>query len=544
MDDNVIRPDFGTRGKSAGGGRKRPDGEEGAGGATSESSKARLAILRSRAQIGIEAPPVTVEVFLSGGLPSFSIVGLAETAVRESKDRVRGALGSSNFDFPQERIIVSLAPADMRKTGGRFDLAIALGILAASGQVPAALFEDFEFYGELGLNGELRAVPGTLPAALKASDAGKAIFVPDENGVEAALAAGRVFVARSLLEVTGHLAGMSRARSVPHFTPEPATAQLPDLCDVRGQRLARRALEIAAAGEHNILFSGPPGTGKSMLASRLPGILPPMTEAQALETAAVDSVLGRRFDMAAWRRRPFRAPHHTASAAALVGGGSDPRPGEVSRAHNGVLFLDELPEFSRHVLEVLREPLETGTITISRAGRQADFPSRFQLVAAMNPCPCGYRGDPRGDCGCSEDKVRNYREKISGPLLDRIDIQVDVQRLPPEALRPDTQPAEPSAAVLERVCAARRRQVARAGVCNARLQGDLLEEACALPAAAWSLLEKAMDSFAMSARAHQRVRRVARTIADLAESDEIAVEHVGEALNLRQPGRGSSNVLL
>jgi magnesium chelatase family protein len=546
MDDKVIRPDFGS-------GRKpeRHHGRDGLGGEGTDDSglpdfggRARLAILRSRAQVGIEAPPVTVEVFLSGGLPSFSIVGLAETAVRESKDRVRGALLSSDFTFPQERIIVSLAPADMRKTGGRFDLAIALGILAASDQVPATLFDDFEFYGELGLNGELRAIPGALPAGLKAADAGKAIFVPDENGAEAALACGRVFVARSLLEVTGHLAGRSRAKSLPRLVPEPEESQVPDLRDVKGQQLARRALEIAAAGEHNILFSGPPGTGKSMLASRLPGILPPMTEAEALETAAVDSVLGRRFDVAAWRRRPFRAPHHTASAAALVGGGSDPRPGEISRAHNGVLFLDELPEFSRHVLEVLREPLETGTITISRAGRQADFPSRFQLVAAMNPCPCGYLGDPKGNCGCSADKVRNYRERISGPLLDRIDIQVSVQRLAPEALRPDTQPAEASAAVLERVCAARQRQRARANLCNARLQGDLLEEVCALPPAGWSLLEKAMDSFAMSARAHQRVRRVARTIADLAESERIALEHVGEALSLRQFDRGLAGVPL
>jgi magnesium chelatase family protein len=496
-----------------------------------------LAILKSRAQLGVTAPPVTIEVFLSGGLPKFSVVGLPEAAVRESKDRVRGAILSCKFEFPQRRITVSLGPADMRKTGGRFDLPIALGILAAEKLVPTRHFKTFEFYGELALNGDIRPVPGVLPAAIKAAEAKHPIIVPKDNGAEASLIPGQVHVANSLLEVAAFLRGSVELETVATVTTSTAALQGPDLADVKGQGLAKRALEVAAAGRHNILFSGPPGTGKSMLAQRLPGILPPMSDAEAIETAAVDSVLGRAFDLARWRQRPFRSPHHTASAVALVGGGSDPRPGEISRAHNGVLFLDELPEFSRHVLEVLREPMESGWITISRAGRQADYPARFQLVAAMNPCPCGYLGAPSGDCRCSAERVDKYRGKISGPLLDRIDIHVEVQRPPIESLRPDAKAEERSAEVRARVIKARSIQLERSGMCNAELSGSDLKEAFRAAEETWTLLDDAADKLALSARAYQRVQRVARTIADLAAADTVGKHHMAEALALRQFAR-------
>ena len=501
-----------------------------------------LAVVYSRAQSGIDAPLVTVEVHLSGGLPSLSIVGLPETAVKESKDRVRGALINAGFEFPQRRITINLAPADLPKEGGRFDLAIALGILAANGQLPKAPLEGHEFLGELALGGALRPVRGVLPAALAARDAGRALVVPRENGGEAALVGdAEVVGAEALLAVCAHLTGQ---RPIP-FSDAADEAEEgggtsvgvgePDLRDVRGQHQARRALEVAAAGGHSLLMFGPPGTGKTLLASRLPSILPHMEEAEALAAAAVASISDRGLDPARWRLRPFRAPHHTASAVALVGGGSHPRPGEISLAHHGVLFLDELPEFDRKVLEVLREPLESGRITISRAARQAEFPARFQLVAAMNPCPCGYHGDPAGRCRCTPDQVARYRGRVSGPLLDRIDLQVEVPRLPPGTLG-NGEPGEASDAVRQRVVAARAIQWGRGGL-NAALAGEAIGRHCRLAQRDAALLERAMEKLGLSARAYHRILKVARTIADLAGSETIVTAHLTEAIAYRRLDR-------
>ncbi|MFP5505328.1 MAG: YifB family Mg chelatase-like AAA ATPase [Gammaproteobacteria bacterium] len=491
-----------------------------------------LAIVYSRAQLGIAAPLVTVEVHLGNGLPGLSIVGLPETAVKESKDRVRGALLNCRFEFPARRITINLAPADLPKDGGRFDLPIALGILAASGQIEPRALADCEFIGELALSGELRAVTGALPASIAAAQASRRLLVPWGNYTEAALVETLPpLAARHLLEVTRHFGEGTGLPAPPAPARAAAPSSAPDLADVRGQARARRALEVAAAGGHSLLFAGPPGTGKSLLASRLPGILPPMTDHEALEAAAIASVSAPGFRPAQWRQRPFRAPHHTASAVALVGGGSHPRPGEISLAHHGVLFLDELPEFDRRVLEVLREPLETGQITISRAARQAEFPARFQLIAAMNPCPCGYLGDASGRCRCAPEQIHRYRQRISGPLLDRIDIQVEVPRLPPRALQGS--PGEDSATVRARVSAARDRMLTRQGDCNARLSGGDLDRHCALGTQERALLHQALDRLDLSARAYHRILRVARTLADLDAAERIDARHLGEALGYR-----------
>ncbi|QFT53114.1 YifB family Mg chelatase-like AAA ATPase [Microbulbifer sp. THAF38] len=493
-----------------------------------------LSVTYTRAQLGVNAPLVTVETHLANGLPAFHIVGLPEAAVRESRDRVRSALINSHFEFPQRRITVNLAPADLPKEGGRYDLAIAIGILAASGQVPIEPLESYEFIGELALTGGIRQVSGALPAAIASAAAERLLIVPNENSSEAALAGSEIASANSLLGVCAELHGREKLPRGEVRTEQVIT-QAADLADVRGQLKARRALEVAAAGGHNLLFYGPPGTGKTMLASRLPGILPPLTSRESLEVAAVYSSAGLPHQS----HRPFRAPHHSASPTALVGGGSTPRPGEISLAHRGVLFLDEMPEFPRHALEILREPLENGEVRISRARAQVTFPAHFQLVAAMNPCPCGYLGEPR--CRCTPDQIDRYRNKLSGPLLDRIDMQVEVGTMSAVQLQ-DSPPGESSERVRERVCNARQQQLQRQGTINSLLKGAPLENHCALGDTEKLLLRQSVEKLGLSARSYHRVLKVARTLADLAKQERIGTAQIAEALAYRNLDRRQASV--
>jgi len=501
-----------------------------------------LATLYSRAQSGIQAPLVTIEVHLANGLPALNIVGLPELAVKESKDRVRAAILNSQFEFPTRRITVNLAPADLPKEGGRFDLPIALGILAASGQLPNQALGDYEVVGELALSGALRPIRGTLPIALATKRGGRGLILPASCASEAALVSDlNIHPAQHLLEVSEQLIknSLPTYHQPPQLAPNTCEADMSEVC---GQEKAKRALEIAAAGSHSLLMVGPPGTGKSMLASRLPSILPSMTEQEALESAIIQSIGSGDFKLSQWRKRPFRTPHHTASGVALVGGGSNPRPGEISLAHNGVMFLDELPEFDRKVLEVLREPLESGQITISRAARQVDYPARFQLIAAMNPCPCGYLGeDSKRHCRCTPDQIFRYQNRISGPLMDRIDMHISVPRVPINALDSTNQPtAETSHTVRLRVEECRQRQLQRSGLTNAQLQGKLIDQTCTISTAGRQLLEQATQKLDLSARSYHRILKLSRTIADLAHTDTIEPQHLGEAIGYRSLDRGTN----
>lgn len=504
-----------------------------------------LAIIYSRADAGVHAPLVTVEAHISYGMAGFYIVGLPEKAVRESKDRIRSAFMNAQLEFPARRITINLAPADLPKEGGRFDLPIALGILAASDQLPIEQLNEYEFVGELALSGELRALRGMLPVVLSTHQAGRRLIIPEQNAAEAALVQqATIYSARSLIDVCAHLRGVQLLPRCQSLTQPVAVPSGVDIADVKGQAQAKRALEIAAAGQHNLLFIGPPGTGKTMLASRLPTLLPPMKEDEALEAAAIASVSQSGFHPANWRATPFRAPHHSSSCAALVGGGRPPQPGEISLAHRGVLFLDELPEFNRYALDSLREPLESGVVTISRAAYQRHFPAQFQLIAAMNPCPCGYAGSTMQFCQCTSEQVRRYRSKLSGPLLDRFDMQVEVAALSPEWLtKPNDVTSDTSDVVRERVISARAVQLRRQGKLNFALSVPELEKMAALSSEAQAIIQQAMLKFNLSARVYHRIVKVARTIADLGKCENIRIEHVAEALRCRLLDRVSKSAL-
>ena len=505
-----------------------------------------LAVVNSRALDGLDAPEVQVEVHLANGLPGLTLVGLADTEVKEARERVRAALATTGLGFPHnKRVTVNLAPADLPKESGRFDLPIAIGLLAAQGLVDAQRLAQVELAGELSLAGELRPIRGALALALAArrADRPRQLILPAASAAEAARVDG--LDVRSAVHLADVVAALAPTDDAAPGTPLPRAraadlppaVSVPDLQDVRGQAAGRRALEVAAAGGHSLLLIGPPGTGKSMLAQRLPGLLPPLTQDEALASAAVRGLAGGGLEASAWGWAPFRAPHHTCSAVALVGGGSPPRPGEISLAHAGVLFLDELPEFPRSALEALREPLESGVITISRAARQARFPARFQLVAAMNPCPCGWLGagpDSGHLCRCTPDAVARYQARLSGPLLDRIDMQVEVPTQPPHTLLART-PEEDSATVAARVVAARARALARQGETpNARLAPGMLDTACPLEPSAGAFLQTAAARLGWSGRSLHRVLRLARTVADLAGAERIDTSHLAEAIQYRR----------